>query len=268
MQAAPLGTPIASGRTAEVYAWGDGAVLKLFFPSVSPADVELERHHASVAGECGVDTPAVYETVRKGNRLGLVYERVDGPTLLEKVQTEPEAMEQWGRLLAESHLSLHRAHVPARLPDQKQRLARKVDACRFLSREERAAVLEVLASLPAGRSLCHGDFHPGNIIIANERPSIIDWVDATVGNPIADVARTSVVLLGHIESGSIDENEKIGVTLFHRTYLHHYMATVPDRWREYEQWLIVAAAARLAEGIAAERSWLVSTVRNGLAKGQ
>src|SRR5690606_15284870 len=62
--------------------------------------------------------------------------------------------------------------------------------------------------------------------------------------------------------------KKIGVTLFHRTYLHHYMATVPDRWREYEQWLIVAAAARLAEGIAAERSWLVSTVRNGLAKGQ
>src|SRR5690606_1765607 len=96
VQAAHLGTPIASGRTAEVYAWGDGAVLKLFFPSVSPADVELERHHASVSGECGVDTPAVYETVRKGNRLGLVYERVDGPTLLEKVQTEPEAMEQWG----------------------------------------------------------------------------------------------------------------------------------------------------------------------------
>src|SRR5690606_12147660 len=40
VQAAHLGTPIASGRTAEVYAWGDGAVLKLFFS-------------VCVAGGCG-----------------------------------------------------------------------------------------------------------------------------------------------------------------------------------------------------------------------
>src|SRR5690606_39835884 len=82
VQVAHLGTPIASGRTAEVYAWGDGAGLKLFFRSVSPADGELERRHASVAGECGVDTPAGYGTVGKGNRLGLVYGRVGGTTLV------------------------------------------------------------------------------------------------------------------------------------------------------------------------------------------
>ncbi len=212
--------------------------------------------------------PAVLETVRKGNRLGLVYERVDGRTLLEKVQTEPEKMEQWGRLLTS-------LTCPCTGP--MSRLVCRIKSSGWHAKWTPAAFCHVKSVplfwkcwllFPQDAPFATATFIPGNIIIAHERPSIIDWVDATVGNPIADVARTVVVLLGHIESGSIDENEKIGVTLLHRTYLHHYMATVPDRWHEYEQWLIVAAATRLAEGIAAEQPWLLRTVRSGLARRQ
>ncbi len=174
MQAAPLGTPIASGRTAEVYAWGDGAVLKLFFPSVSPADVELERHHASVAGECGVDTPAVYETVRKGNRLGLVYGRVDGRTLLKKCRRSRRRWSSgggcWPSLTYPCTGPMSR--LVCRIKSSGWR-AKWTPAA--LSREERAGlVLEVLASLPAGRSFATATFIRATSSSRNERPSIID----------------------------------------------------------------------------------------------
>ena len=44
-----------------------------------------------------------------------------------------------------------------------------------------------------------------------DEPMIIDWVDATIGNPVADVARTSVVLLGHIKSTGVDESATDGL---------------------------------------------------------
>ncbi|MFC2013409.1 phosphotransferase family protein [Chloroflexota bacterium] len=49
-------------------------------------------------------------------------------------------------------------------------------------------VLEALEQLPDGSAVCHGDFHPRNIIISSRGPVIIDWANATQGNPLADVA--------------------------------------------------------------------------------
>src|SRR5437588_451136 len=50
--------------------------------------------------------------------------------------------------------------------------------------------LGVLEGLPAGDRLCHGDFHPGNLMGTWEAPVVIDWGNASRGEPLADVART------------------------------------------------------------------------------
>lgn len=310
MRPDPFDAPIAAGRTAEIYPWGDGVILKLFYPWVPLSDVELERNNTSAARAWGVSAPAVYDIVQHGDRFGLVFERVEGPTLLDKLQSEPEALERWARHLAQWHLALHRAHVgnssdvssdaplgassgipsyvpsdapsdtpsdapsdvssdvpPApSLPDQRQWLLHKINDERWLTPQERAAVLNLLTKLPVGQAVCHGDFHPGNVLLRTGTPVIIDWIDASLGNPLADVARTTIVLLGHAESGDVNENLKNAVKMFHRSYLEHYMAAVPDRWQEYEQWLVVAAAARLSEGIEEQQRWLLSRVKDWLAR--
>lgn len=46
------------------------------------------------------------------------------------------------------------------------------------------------------------DFHPDNVLLAARGPVIIDWPDATRGQPLADVARTSLLLrLGGLPPG-------------------------------------------------------------------
>lgn len=57
---------------------------------------------------------------------------------------------------------------------------------------ERAALRE----LPDGEALCHGDFHPRNVIVDGDELTIIDWVDASSGPPAADLARSAIIFLG------------------------------------------------------------------------
>lgn len=48
-----------------------------------------------------------------------------------------------------------------------------------------------LEGMPKHNKLCHGDFNPSNVIIADDGTAyVIDWSHATQGNASADVART------------------------------------------------------------------------------
>lgn len=262
--------PIASGRTADIYAWGDGTVVKLFHDRVSLSDIEAERRKTLAVRRAGVAAPYVGEVVRHAGSTGLVFERLDGPTMLAKAQSNPDVMDSFARALAELHLGLHRVRSVAGLPAQRRRLMDRVSRCEALSPGERDALLEACTRLPDGDALCHGDFHPDNVIVTARGPVVIDWVDASIGNPVADVARTSLLLLGHIEAELEDDAQKAAVRRFHEIYLQHYM-TESQRHRtgdlselrtEHAQWLPVMAAARLSEGIAHQEDWLLAMVRS------
>jgi aminoglycoside phosphotransferase (APT) family kinase protein len=48
---------------------------------------------------------------------------------------------------------------------------------------------------PAPRAVCHGDFHPYNILMADGRPTgVLDWPHAIVTDPAFDVATTLTIL--------------------------------------------------------------------------
>lgn len=259
-----LDHPIASGRTADVYPWGEGTVIKLFHRRIPFSDVLVEQRYASAAYSAGIRTPAVHGIVRHRRRNGLVFDRVDGPTLMQEIWAKPEAMDEWARLLADLHVDLHRHRGAPGLPQQRERLTDKIAGCRLLSRHERDAVLDAIARLPDGDSFCHGDFHPANVMLTENGPVIIDWIDAFSGNPIADIARTSILILGHIEVELVDPTARTAVERFHEVYLQQCMAATPELRAEYEQWLPVVAAARLTERTAEQRDWLLARVRTGL----
>jgi len=68
------------------------------------------------------------------------------------------------------------------------------------------SALKVLETLPDDDFLCHGDFHPDQIIMSKKGPIIIDWITATMGSPAADVAQSSLILrLGAPPAGRASE---------------------------------------------------------------
>src|SRR5690554_1929081 len=51
-----------------------------------------------------------------------------------------------------------------------------------------------LESIDRKNTLCHFDFHFSNIMFDRTNYYIIDWVNAKLGNPILDIARTYVIM--------------------------------------------------------------------------
>lgn len=270
--------PLASGRTADVFAWDNGRVVKVFKPWVTPSAVESERRAARVAYSAGLPVPAVGETVACCGRIGLLFAHIDGSLMMDRLTADPESVKPLAHQLAELHGALHRHIAPPELPTQKSVLRDRIQRSSILSPTERHGILVDLARMPDGVTLCHGDFHPGNVMLTDRGPVILDWMDAVRGNPVADVARTSLLFLGHIEAASVPDNVRADMILYHETYLETYVAAyfeqthtsrVPRRtheaWRrEYQRWLPILAAARLSERIPEQTEWLLQLVRIGI----
>lgn len=251
--------PIARGRTAEIYAWDNDTVLKLFYEWVDMDSIEYEAKINRAVHASGLPVPTVGEIVSLNGRCGLVYERVYGATMAVNFQRSPWKIFHFARRMAQLQAEMHTAAIQADLPQQRLRLAQRISSAAALPDPAHARALEVLQTLPDGKQVCHGDFHPENILLTERGEVIIDWVDATRGNPLADLARTTIILLGAAEtvlSGNI--LLKGFVQLFHAAYLRQYFRLLPGGQDEYRRWLPVVAAARLDENITEQEKWLIT----------
>jgi thiamine kinase len=256
-----LGPVIGRGRTAEIYEWGEGRVLKLFVAGWPEAAVELEARVSRAVHDTGLPTPAVGEVLQVGGRPGLVLERVSGPSMLQVLSSRPWTMPRLLPVFAWLHAGMHRHEAPD-LPSQRSRLGAQIERARPLPIRLKERALRRLDALPDGSAICHGDFHPDNVLVTSDGPVIIDWDNATSGNPLADVARTSLLFrtgapLPGRASRLLVESLR---SLAHRTYLRRYRQARPFRQEELDAWLLPIAAARLSEGIVEEEPDLLALV--------
>ena len=257
---------IARGRTAEVYAWGTDQVLKLFYPHFSREVVEFEQGKAQAVIAAGVNTPAVGEIVELEGRTGLVYQRVEAHSMLREIMRRPWAARRLATQMAELQVAMHACTAP-NLPPQRRHLERKINGATPLPDPLRRAALEALAKLPEDTAVCHGDFHPDNILMTSQGPLIIDWVDASSGHPMGDVARTTLLTV----KGTLPPGNPMAPLLnllrrdFYRTYIRRYFSLSPYTPEQVQVWLPVVAAGRLDEGINEEQENLIRMVEQGLA---
>lgn len=261
-----LDSPIAYGRTAEIYAWNDTTVLKLFHTWVDEAAVRHEARLAHAVHAAGLPAPRVGDVLEVEGRWGLEYERLTGKTMGDVMKARPWTLVQSARQLAELHGAIHAITGVADLPSQRERLAHKIQAAQELPADLQAAVLAAMERLPEGNSLCHGDFHPLNVMMTPNGAQIIDWIDATNGNPLADVARTAVLLegIGNRNSNGAGSPppwvEKLAMTWCARIYLKHYFTLRPGGETEYRRWRPIIAAGRISENIPGLNPWLLKQV--------
>jgi aminoglycoside phosphotransferase (APT) family kinase protein len=145
--------------------------------------------------------------------------------------------------------------APAGLPDLRQVLTARIHDA-GLPPPLRDFALRVLDRLPDGDRLCHGDFHPGNVLLGENRSAVIDWPNATRGVPEADHARTLLLLrwADPLPDTSLRARVLIatGRSLLTRRYARVYRRGAPPL-RHVDSWLLAQAAARLSEGIEVER---------------
>lgn len=259
------GTLIGHGRTAEIFALGDARVVKLFREDMPESAVMREFEATRLVHQTALPVPRAEAIVEVDGRRGIVFERVEGPTMLRTLASRPWTLVQSARLLAELHVSMHRC-TGAGLPPLKERLAGNIRSAQMLPDDATQAVLGLLDHLPDGNSLCHGDFHPDNVLMSSRGPIIIDWPNATRGNPLADVARTSLMFRYGAMPPRTSSRWLIEAArrLFHHYYLERYVRLRPASRREIAAWQAPVAAARLSERIPGEERQLLALIQRSL----
>ena len=237
-------TKIGAGHKSEVFVLPDGRILKLFVPqfaSLAPVEIEV----SGMLARAGVQAPRVDETLQVDGRPGIVFGNLRaGETLSNAIRARPWQLLSGARNLAKLHAAVHECSS-AELPSQRERLENEIRASVGLAEETRSAALQVLAERPDGETVCHNDIHMLNVIVYPGGSMLIDWVLATRGNPLADVAAAVLQLrFGEQPRGFAGKAAlELGRAIFWRTYLRRYLELRPCRIEELRQWELPVAAA-------------------------
>ncbi|MEL6890308.1 MAG: phosphotransferase [Actinomycetota bacterium] len=245
-----VGELIADGRTSEVYRYGSDAAVKLLKPSTPPDWARHEADYTEVARGIGVPTPEVLGLVDIDGRPGIVFRLLLGPSMWQRMLDRPGDVESLVGELVGLQRAIHTADLPDGLPSLTDRMRSKLDAATELDDDDRIAALALLDTMPAGGSVLHGDLHPGNVLLADEGPVVLDWFDAAVGHPTADVTRSRLLVcptgatdLAHLPGAPAGLIERVAATFD--------AAVGPTLDLDPElttAWTRLNAASRLAEG--------------------
>jgi aminoglycoside phosphotransferase (APT) family kinase protein len=246
---------IGEGREAEVFALDERRVLRLARSAELAPQLDDEHAALLAAREAGAPVPEAFGRVEVEGRPGLVLERLGTGNLLLEIGERPWRVFGVARQLAELHARIHEARAPDALPSVHERVHARLES-ELVPDSVRERALGALDDLPRGDRLCHGDFHPANVLFGLDgRPRVIDWTGASRGDPAADIARSRLIIrhgaVGPDATPAVRALARVGRGLLWSGYRRAYARA---RRRDVDRWFGVMAAARLAEDIAEERA--------------
>jgi aminoglycoside phosphotransferase (APT) family kinase protein len=232
-------------------------VLKLFRSDIPASWADHEFRIATGVHQAGVPCPEPAAMVCERGRAGIVFERVAGVSMLEALLHRPWTIPRQARSFARLHADIHSRTAPG-VPAAKSQLRATIQVLDALDTVTRDRLLRTLESLPDGTALCHGDYHPGNVMLTSVGPVAIDWPNAALGDPMADVAKTLLLirLAGPLPPTVRARMLLAARAIFASMYLRSYLALRPGGRERIAAWMPPIAAARLEDGIPHERARL------------
>jgi aminoglycoside phosphotransferase (APT) family kinase protein len=172
----------------------------------------LARHEATAleaAGKCPVPTPRLVAVDEQGTAAGepaVLMTRLPGA-----VVWEPRDVDPFLRTLGAILPAVHATPVPANasLPDYAPYRVELRRAPRWATRPDVwTRGIELLEGPVPGeeRLFVHRDYHPGNVIWDRGQPrGVVDWVNASIGSPWADVGHCRMNLAGELGQHAADQ---------------------------------------------------------------
>ncbi|MBQ8174815.1 MAG: phosphotransferase [Clostridia bacterium] len=241
-----LDTVIAVRSNKTVHRDGDRCI-KLFNSEFSKADVLNEALNQARIEETGLPIPKILEVTTFEGRWAIVSEFIEGKTLAQLMEENPEKKQEYIELLVDIQMRVHEKTCPL-LNKLKDKMNRKISATGF-DATTRYELHTRLEGMPKHTKVCHGDFNPSNIIItADGTPYILDWSHATQGNASADVARTYLLFcLNGDEDGA-------------KHYLDVFCKKSDTAKQYVQKWMPIVAASQSVKGNEKEREFLASWV--------
>jgi aminoglycoside phosphotransferase (APT) family kinase protein len=250
----PLGDVVARGSRSLVHAYGRGAVIKVPKPATPASWILAEAEYVEAARAVGAPAPALLGMEEIFGRPASVWERVEGPSLWQQVVERPGRSTELGRRLADVQLALFELVPPLTLPDQRDRLVSKIRWSAANLDASLGVALELVPQRTGAPRLCHGDLHPSNVIASKDGPVLVDWFDASRGDRVADIARSSLTLLGDgaATPSHLPGSDRRTLAELTQAYLSRLQESLDISPGLLSLWQAINAVARMAEGVSRE----------------
>ena len=241
-----LDNVLAERKNKVIYRDGDLAA-KVFDESFPKSDILNEALNQARVEETGLNIPKVEEVTKIDGKWAIISTYIEGKTLKQLMDENPDKIDEYLELFVNVQIDILNKKAPLlnKLHDKMNRKISETD----LDATTRYDLHTRLSGMPKHTKVCHGDFNPSNIIIAEDgTPYVLDWSHATQGNGAADAARTYLLFRLKKE----DEIAEKYMKLF---------CTKTDTARQYvNQWLPIVAASQSVKGNPEEREFLLGWV--------
>lgn len=239
-----LDNVIATRKDKVIYRDGDRCI-KVFDTNYSKADILNEALNQARIEETGLNIAKIQEVTMIDGKWAIVTDFIEGKTLAQLMQENPDKTSEYLELLVDLQLSVHEKTCPM-LNKLKDKMNRKISAS-SLDATTRYELHTRLEGMPKHKKVCHGDFNPSNIIITEDgTPFILDWAHATQGNASADVARTYLLFC-------LKGEDKIA-----NEYLNLFCRKSNTAKQYVQKWMPIVAASQSVKGNEKEREFLLS----------
>lgn len=276
-----IGRKIGEGANAEVFEWESrNKVVKLAKSNIDKTDLQREFNNNLIMWKLGLPVPQPFEMIELNHRPGIVYERIFGKTLRERFfehlvtqkDTDPTTFDLddvrlSARILGKVHNTLSHEEIPS---NQREFLKKQIRSVDYLSEDEKNTVYDLLDCLPQKSNICHGDANPNNILFPKSEPVLIDWMNASNGNPEADLAEFIIMIRYAILPANTPPS---AVRLFDtnrekiiKEFMREYTQFTGTTYNEVDPWIVPIAARKLSsDGIVEEeKQLLVDVIRKRL----
>ena len=202
-----LGEKIGEGASSDVHAWAPGQVVKLFKAGFSRRHSWWEARMTRAALAAGASAPEVFDEVTVEGRFGVVLRRLDGPTLMQLSRSGAMTPEQTGAILAGLAIAVHKIAPPPDVFTLRDTMAGSLGLSSTLPKHIVTGILGLIERLAPGDGLCHGDLHPGNVIMTADGPRFVDWGGVVRAPAGLDLASCHVIN-AEIAPQTVDDPER------------------------------------------------------------
>ncbi len=182
------GEIIGSGQSAVIYA-RDGIAAKVYREGQPKKQVYQEAFTLAVVRESGIPAPDIYSVETFRGRTAVLMDQVRGDSLADLMLKEPKKAEEYMDKIVGLQKDMHEIKTTEFRP-LKLVLFGTILASPGISEDEKKKLCAMLETLPDDLSICHGDFHGGNVIFDGKSYIIIDWAEVACGARAADACRS------------------------------------------------------------------------------
>ena len=186
---------ISVKNTKTIYRDGDKCI-KVFTHGYTKGAIFNEALNQIRIEETGLKIPVITEVKQVNGHWAIISEFIQGSLLSDLIKTNPDKADEYLSLFIDIQTNINTKKC-SYLTNLRDKLTRNISLS-DLDANTRYDLMLRLDDMQKNSFICHGDFYPSNIIIANDgTPYVLDWINSTSGDPASDAAYTYLLFSMH-----------------------------------------------------------------------